>query len=203
MNQYITGGMIKLLREEKNMTQRELAERLSVSDKSVSKWETGRGYPDISLIEPLASALDVSVLELLSGERVANTNRSFNMLKMKFYICPVCGNAFASHGEGVVSCCGITLPALEAEEADEEHSLVIEDIEDEFYVTADHPMTKEHCISFFAAVRDNGFEMVRLYPEGNAEARFRRSRTRYIYCCCNRHGLFRIRIKSAGNSGKR
>ena len=80
MNKYVNGTMIKRLREGRNMTQSQLAERLNVSDKAISKWETGRGYPDISLIEPLAEALRVSVIELFSGEDVVNTNRSFNML---------------------------------------------------------------------------------------------------------------------------
>ena len=45
-----------------------------------------------------------------------------------------------------------------------------------------------------AAVSDNGVQLVKLYPEGNAEARFKRSRTKYLYACCNRHGLFRVKI---------
>ena len=81
MNQYVTGAMIKRLREARNMTQHQLAARMQISDKAVSKWETGRGYPDISLIEPLSAALGVSVIELLSGENVINTNRSANMLR--------------------------------------------------------------------------------------------------------------------------
>lgn len=109
-NQYVTGAMIKRLREEKKLTQAALAEGINVTDKAVSKWETGRGYPDISLVEPLAAALGVSVIELLSGESVVNTNRSSNMLRIRFYVCPVCGNVIHSTGEAVVSCCGIILP---------------------------------------------------------------------------------------------
>lgn len=67
-NEYVTGAMIKRLREEKKLTQSELAEKIFVTDKAVSKWETGRGYPDISLVEALAKALGVSVIELLSDE---------------------------------------------------------------------------------------------------------------------------------------
>ena len=90
MNQYISGAMIKQLREEKNITQQQLAQKIDVSSKTVSKWETGRGYPDISLIKPLADSLGVSVIELFAGQNVTNKNRSFNMPRMKFYICPVC-----------------------------------------------------------------------------------------------------------------
>ena len=193
-NQYITGAMIKRLREEKNLTQAELAERVNVTDKAISKWETGRGYPDISLVEPLAKALGVSVIELLSGENVVNTNRASNMLRVQFYLCPICGNVIQSAGEAVVSCCGITLPALESEGPDEEHAVRIERVEDELYVSVQHEMSKRHYISFIAAVRADGIEIKKLYPEQGAEARFKISGTKYLYCCCNQHGLFRMQV---------
>lgn len=195
MNQYVTGAMIKRLREERNLTQAELAEKLHVSDKTVSKWETGKGYPDIAMIEPLAGALGISVAELLAGEDVVNTNKAFNMLRLKIYVCPVCGNVITACGESVISCCGITLPMLEAEDADEEHILSVENIEDEYYLTMDHPMTKDHYISFILGVSDNGASLTKLYPEGNCEAYVKRSRTRFIYYYCNRDGLFKMKIK--------
>ena len=194
MNQYVTGAVIRKLREQNNMTQAELAEIIQVRDKAVYKWETGHGYPDITLLEPLAAALGISVLELLSGENIQNTNRCANMLRSLWYVCPVCQNVIHSTGQAMVSCCGITLPPMEAEPMDDDHSIRTEIVEDEYYVTMDHPMTKEHYISFLAAVSDNGVQLVKLYPEGNAEARFKRSRTKYLYACCNRHGLFRIKI---------
>lgn len=192
MNQYVTGAMIKRLREKRGMTQQQLADRIAVSDKAVSRWETGRGYPDISLIEPLSDALGVSVIELFAGENVTNTNRGFNMRRLKLHVCPVCGNVIQAVGEAVISCCGIVLPPLEAEPGDEAHAARIEKVEDEYYVTVDHGMEKSHYISFILAVRDDGCEMKKLYPEGNAEARFRISRTKELYYYCNRHGLFRI-----------
>ena len=201
MNTYVTGAIIKRLREEKKLTQLELAEQLHVSDKSVSKWETGRGYPDIALIEPLAAALGISVMELMSGSGVTNTNRTFNMLRTKLYVCPICGNVLAATGEALISCCGITLPPLEVEETDEAHAPNVEIVEDEYYVTLDHEMTKQHSISFMAAVSDDGIQLVKLYPEGNAEARFKIRRTKYLYWFCNRHGLFRQRLlRRAGQS---
>ena len=190
MNQYVTGTMIKRLREERGMTQAQLAERIFVSDKTVSKWETGRGYPDITLLEPLAAALGVSVIELFKGCGVVNKNRAFNLLKMKFYVCPVCGNVITSVGEAVVSCCGITLPPLEASDPDEGHAVAVQRIEDEYFVTAGHEMTKSHYVSFIAAVRDDCCEVKKLYPEGPAEARFGINGTRYFFVYCNRHGLF-------------
>lgn len=196
MNTYVTGAIIKRLREEKNMTQAMLAERLGVSDKAVSKWETGKGYPDITLVEPIAEILGVSVIELLSGGEVTNRNRSFNMKKTKIYVCPVCGNVISATGEAVISCCGVTLPVCEAEEADEAHTIKVEAVEDEYYVTLSHEMTKEHYISFIAAVTDSGISLTKIYPEQNAEARFKINRTHAIYAYCNKHGLFKVNITS-------
>ena len=195
MNQYVTGAMIKRLREERKITQQQLAEIMNVSDKAISKWETGRGYPDITLIEPLAKALGVSVIELFSGEDVVNTNKVSNMLRANLYVCPICGNVIYSSGEAVVSCCGITLPALEAEPADEEHALSIEKVEDEYYVTIGHEMSKTHYISFIAAVQGDGCEIRKLYPEGPAEARFKTRLTKHLYYYCNRHGLFEKTVR--------
>ncbi len=192
MDRYVTGAVIRRLREKKKITQEELAEMIHVSGKAVSKWETGQGLPDISLLEPLAEALGISVIELLSGEDIRNRNRSSNMAKSVFYVCPVCGNVIQTTGEAVVSCCGITLPPLEAEAADAEHAMHRKIVEDEYYVTVDHPMTKDHYISFLAAVSDFGVQFVKLYPEGSAEARFKIGRVRHIYAYCNRHGLFRL-----------
>ena len=190
-NQYITGSMIKNLREQKKLTQAELAEKIFVTDKAVSKWETGRGYPDISIVESLAKALDISVIELLSGKNVINTNRQSNMNRVQFYVCPVCGNIIQSTGEALISCCGITLPPLEAEESDKNHPVRIERIEDEFFVSIEHEMTKNHYISFIAAIRSDGVEIQKLYPEQNAEARFKISGTKQILFYCNQHGLYK------------
>ena len=190
MDQYITGAIIRRLREEKGMTQSALAERLCVSDKTVSKWETGKGYPDISLLQSLAAALDISVVELLSGADISNRNRSGNLLRSQFYVCPVCGNILTGLGNALISCHGVTLPPLEAEEADEAHALCIEPVEDEYYITVNHPMTKEHYISFIAGVSDHSVQLVKLYPEANAEVRLKRDRLQKILFYCNRDGLF-------------
>ncbi|MCQ2485158.1 MAG: helix-turn-helix domain-containing protein [Clostridia bacterium] len=191
MNSYVTGSIIKKLREEKNMTQAVLAEKLNISDKTISKWETGKGYPDITLLEPLAESLGVSVVELLSGNDITNRNRSFNIKRSLFYVCPVCGNVFFATGEAVICCCGLTLPPVEAEAADEAHTINVDTIEDEYYVTVSHEMSKEHYISFLAAVTDNGVMITKMYPEQCAEARFKINRTHAIYSFCNRHGLYK------------
>lgn len=194
MNNYITGSTIKTLREKQRMTQMQLAEKLCVSDKTISKWETGKGLPDISLIEPLAKVLQVSVPELLAGKQIINANRCANMAKSKIYICPICGNVLHSTGSAMISCCGVTLPALEAETCDEEHQIHCEKIEHEYFVSINHAMTKSHYISFIAYCTADRFELVKLYPEGNAEARFFSRGHGILYCYCNHHGLFYQRI---------
>ena len=192
MNQYVTGAVIKKLREKNNMTQLQLAERLSVSDKTVSKWENGKGYPDITLLEPIAEVFRISVTELISGNTIQNENVSANMLRSKFYVCPICGNVIHSMGEAAIQCHGILLSSLEAEMTDEHHMIFIERIEDEYYVRINHSMTKEHYISFIAAASSDGIQMVKLYPEGSAEARLKIRGVKRIFFYCNRDGLFSI-----------
>ena len=194
MDRYITGAAIRRLREERKLKQEELADRIYVSSKTVSKWETGQGLPDITLLEPLAKALGISVLELFSGDEIRNQNRSADMLKTQFYVCPVCGNVIRAIGRAVISCCGVTLPVLTAEEPDSDHLIRVQRIEDEYYVTMEHPMSREHHISFLAAVSDNAVQFVKLYPQGGAEACFRIDRGKYLYAYCNHHGLFRVKI---------
>ena len=190
MDRYVTGAVIRRLREGKQLTQEALAERIHVTAKAVSKWETGQGFPDISLLEPLAKALDISVLELLSGADVRNRNRAANMRRSRFYVCPLCGNVILAVGEAVVSCCGLTLPPCEPEPADAEHPICVEIVEDEYYVTVAHPMERDHYISFLAAVSDRGVQLVKRYPQESAEARFKIDRVERLFAFCNRHGLF-------------
>lgn len=197
MNQYVTGAVIRMLREKNHLTQVELGDRINVSDKTVSKWETAKGYPDISLLEPLAKALGVSVTELISGKTVSNVNVSANMLRSKFYVCPVCGNVIHSTGEAVINCHGILLTPIEAEETDEDHKIFIERVEDEYYVQMEHDMKKKHYISFVAALSLDRLQMVKLYPEREPAARFKMDGVKQILFYCNKDGLFSIQVNEA------
>ena len=194
MDNYITGTTVRRMREDKSLTQNELADILGVSSKTVSKWETAKGLPDISLIEPLAKALNVSVSELFSGEIVTNKNTSSNGLRAKFYVCPVCGNVIHSMGDAVVNCCGITLPPLTAEAFDTDHEITVEKVEDEYFVSVKHDMTKTHFISFLAFVTSDRMQFIKLYPEGNAETRINPRGGGILYAYCNRHGLMKMKI---------
>lgn len=192
MNQYVTGSAIKKLREKCHLTQAELAAKLSVSDKTISKWETGKGYPDISLLEPIAKVFGISITELISGNPILNVNVSANMLRSNLYVCPVCGNVLHSMGEAAIHCHGILLSPCIGEETDETHMIFIEGIEDEYYVRIDHDMTKHHHISFIAGLSVDKMHMIKLYPEGSAEVRIKKSGLKKILFYCNRDGLFSI-----------
>ena len=194
MNTYVTGATIKQLRENRKLTQADLAEKIGVSSKTVSKWETAKGLPDISLLQPLSQALGISVIELMNGQPIVNGNNAANMLRSKFCVCPVCGNVIHCMGNAVVSCCGITLPALEAEDADDDHALTLADVEDEHFLTVRHPMTKQHFICFIAFVTTERMQLVKLYPEGNPETRMQLRGRGILYYYCNRHGLFKRKI---------
>lgn len=194
MDQVKTGKLIRSLRQRKKLTQLALAEMLGVSDKAVSKWETGKGLPDLTLIQPLAQALDVSVIELMNGEQIINRNRSCNVIRSRLYVCPICGNVIHCTGDAVVSCCGVTLPPLDAEDPDAEHTLLIQRVEDAHFLTISHPMTKTHYISFMAFASSDRFQLVKLYPEGNAEARMQLHGHGILYFYCNRHGLMKKRL---------
>ncbi len=194
MDNYITGATIKRLREAKGITQTQLAGQIGVGSKAVSKWETAKGLPDITLIEPLSRALGVSVMELMSGDTVINKNISSNILRSKFYVCPVCGNVIRTTGDTVISCCGIALPPLEAEDVDENHVITVEKVEDESFVTVNHEMTKTHFISFVAYLTSDRVQFVKFYPEGNAETRFQLRGRGYLYIYCNKHGLMKKKI---------
>ena len=191
MNTYVTSLTIKEQREKQNMTQAELAEKIGVSSKTISKWETAKGLPDISLLQPLAQALNLSVIELMNGQPIANKNVSANLLRSKFYICPICGNLLHSTGSAVVSCCGITLPPLEAEESDDAHSITIQPVEDEHFVTISHPMEKGHYLSFAALVKGDQLLLLQRWPEWDFQVRLPRHGHGMLFWYCTRHGLFR------------
>lgn len=189
-----TGQLISELRKAQNLTQRELGERLSVSDKTVSKWERGLGCPDIASLNAIASALSIHASELLNGEAVPATNRAGNMRRVNFYYCPTCGNVVASTGKLFLSCCGAQLNALVPQELELTHTPHTETVEDEVYFTVPHPMTKTHYLTFAAWVTSDKLQLTKLYPEQDAAFRFKRNGPGDLYLCCNEEGLFKKRF---------
>ena len=111
------------------------------------------------------------------------------MKNIKFYVCPDCGNIMTSAGGGELSCCGRRLTAMTAQKADEEHKVNIQCIEDDYYITFPHPMSKDHHILFAAYVTYDKMIFARLYPEQGSEVRIPQLHGGKLYICCSRHGL--------------
>ena len=184
------GKLIYELRKEKHMTQRALAERLLVSDKAVSKWERGLGCPDLSLLPGLSAVLEVDLEKLLAGELGENDIIGGNMKKTKFYICPPCGNVVTAMADTAVSCCGKKLQAIEPKKADGDEKLKVEVIENEYFITADHPMTREHYITFVALLTGDTLVLRKQYPEWDLQTRIPTLAHGRLLWYCSRHGLF-------------
>jgi len=187
------GNLIFSLRKEKGMTQRELAGAMNLSDRTISKWERGIGCPDVSLLRELSALLGVNIEKILSGELAPNDKDGGNMNKAKFYVCTTCGDVLFCTGNGEISCCGRKLAPLSASMEDESHSMLVEEIEDDYYVTLNHEMSKAHYISFVAYVAYDRVLLIKLYPEQNAEVRFPQMRGGKMYVYCNEHGLWEKR----------
>ena len=189
-----TGKLIKELRREKGLIQKELAHKLGICPKTVSKWETGHGFPDVSIISDLSKILGVDISKLLEGKMPEIKPDAGNVKNTKFYVCPKCANLLTSLGSAEIVCCGRKLLPLSLNETDGLHSLNIEKIEDDYYITFSHPMSKEHYISFFSYVRYDRVLTIKLYPEQGSELRFPVMRGGKMYYYCNTHGLFELKI---------
>jgi len=184
------GKLIFGLRKEKGMTQKQLADAMNISDKAISKWERGLGCPDVSLLRKLSEVLNVDIEKILLGDLEPNNADGGNMKKVKFYMCPNCGNTLTSTGESDVSCCGRKLVPLIPKPAEGIHKLTVEEIEEDYYVTFKHEMSKKHYISFIAYVAYDRVLFVKLYPEQGSEVRFPKMYRGKIYMGCNQHGLW-------------
>ena len=172
MNCKTVGAVIKKYRLEKEYTQIQLAQLLNISDKAVSKWENGRGCPDISLVPELSRILGVDVSAILEPEKQSETERKPEMKNCKFYVCPECDSISISTGNAQLSCCNRTLNALEAKKAQENQRLDVALSDGERYVTSNHPMTKQNYIRFVAFLSGENLSICKQYPEWNLSARF-------------------------------
>lgn len=202
MDLYKNGRLLYDLRKAKGMTQKQVADKLGVVAKTVSKWETGHGFPDVSTVSALAEILGVSEKTILSGEIEKNPEESGNMKRTKFYVCPHCGSFMQGTGNSQIVCCGKQLAPLKAVSADEEHTVSVSEIEDDYFIQFDHEMTKAHYISFVSYVRFDRVLTVKLYPEQNAEVRFPKMYGGKMYFYCNTHGLFEYQVKKEKRTTK-
>lgn len=189
-----TGRLISKLRLEKGFTQQQVAEKLGICAKTVSKWETGHGFPDVSLIPQLSDVFSIDISKLIDGELPQIKPEVGNVKRTKFYVCEKCGNILTGIGNAEITCCGRKLLPLTAKEPDDAHKLNVEKIEDDYYITFPHPMTKEHYISFVSYVRFDRVLTIKLYPEQEGELRFPQMRGGKMYYYCNSDGLFELKI---------
>ncbi|MDR1772536.1 MAG: helix-turn-helix domain-containing protein [Hungatella sp.] len=165
------GSIIRTLRQEHNMTQKELADKMNLSDKTISKWERGLGLPDISLIPELSRLLGIDTMNLLSGDMTPNNLAGGNMKNTKYFVCPTCQNITLCTGDAEVSCCGKKLAAQILKKAEGNERLTVQELEDDWYITSGHPMNKEHYISFVALASGDRIQIIKQYPEWNFNVR--------------------------------
>lgn len=184
------GKLIYSLRKEKDMTQKQVADIMNISDKTISKWERGLGCPDISLLLELSEILNINVDDILAGEINLNEPVGGNMNKLKFYVCPNCNNLMTATGDVDISCCSKKVEPLISKKSDEKHILEIENVENELYITSKHEMKKEHYISFIAYVRGDRVLIVKQYPEWNLGFRLTKQGHGRLFFYCTNDGLF-------------
>ncbi|MBU9737044.1 helix-turn-helix domain-containing protein [Diplocloster agilis] len=194
MNNIKIGKLIYNLRKEKNLTQVQLAERMNISDKTVSKWERGFGCPEVSLLPELSTILDVDLENLLSGELDRNEILGGSMKNLQFYICPACGNMVTAITDTNMSCCGKKMKALKPQKANENEKLTVETVENDFYITSDHPMERGHYIAFIALLTGDSILLKKQYPEWDLQVRIPVLAHGRLLWYCNKHGLFYMEI---------
>ncbi|MGE7119575.1 helix-turn-helix domain-containing protein [Peribacillus sp. NPDC046944] len=184
------GHLILRLRREKGFTQKELADRMNLSDRTISKWERGQGCPDISLLPELSSLLGVNIEHILEGELASNDFVGGNMKRSNYFVCPSCGNITLSTGNAAVSCCGRKLEALVPKKATEEEKLEVTQVEEDWFISSNHPMTKEHYISFIAFATGDQVQLIKQYPEWGLQTRIPKRKHGMLLWYCTQHGLF-------------
>ncbi|WP_031517259.1 helix-turn-helix domain-containing protein [Desulfofalx alkaliphila] len=183
------GKLISKLRKERNLTQKNIADALGIQSKTVSKWECGLGCPDLSLWPELSTILGVDMKQMMEGEITPNKPDVGNIDKVRFYVCPTCGNILVSTGSASIFCCGRKLEHLLPADTPAKTKITVEEVETDYYITFDHPMTKEHYISFVACVKSDRLFLNRLYPEQNPTSRFPITVGGKLYFYCVKHGL--------------
>ena len=184
------GKLIYKLRKEQNMTQLQLAQQMNISDKTVSKWERGLGCPEVSLLPELSKLFGVDLEKLLSGQLETNARLGGDMKKLQFYCCPDCGNIITAMTATSLSCCGRKLQPLQPKRATEHERLVVEKVEDDFYITTAHPMERGHYIAFVALLSGDSIMLRKQYPQWELQVRIPIFAHGRLLWYCNRHGLF-------------
>lgn len=188
------GKLIYTLRKEKKLTQLQLAEYMNISDKTISKWERGLGCPDVSLLSELSKLFEVDLEKLLSGKLDINETLGGNMKKLQFYVCPNCGNVITAMTDTTITCCGKKLKAMQPKKPDEGEQLSIEIIDNDYFISSEHEMVREHYISFVALLTSDSIFLRKQYPEWNLQVRIPSFAHGLLLWYCTKHGLFYQKI---------
>ena len=188
MDQQMIGSLIRKLRLEKNLTQTALAQILHISNKTVSKWECGSGCPDVSLFPALSETLGADFSALFTGEIEEKAADSGNLRRLRFYICPDCGNLITTTSSASIACCGKVLAAQKLQRAREGVHVELED--HEYYISSDHEMIRDHYITFIALRSSEQLTLRKLYPEWNVQIRLPYIPGATLIWHCKQHGLF-------------
>lgn len=189
MDNIKVGRLIAQLRREKDLTQQNIADALSISNKTVSKWECGLGLPDVSLWSDLSTIFGVDMAQMMEGEITPNRPDMGNLNRIKFYVCPTCNNVLTSTGSASIHCCGKKLEQAVPQENEQTPAITVEQIDVDYYITFDHEMTREHYILFSAYVKNDKIYLTRLYPEQSPAVRIPSTPGGKFYLYCVRDGL--------------
>ncbi|MGN0174056.1 MAG: helix-turn-helix domain-containing protein [Acutalibacteraceae bacterium] len=187
-----TGALIRRLRQEKKLTQKNIADALGICDKTVSKWECGLGFPDTSLWADLSVILGADINGLLEGELEQNKPDNGNIDRIKFYVCETCNNIIFSTSSTGAYCCGRKLNELQITQ--KEININAKIIDNEYFITIDHSMSKDNYILFTALVKDDTVVLKRLYPEQNPEIILPLYRKAKLFICDSNYNLFKIQL---------
>lgn len=183
------GRLIATLRKEKGLTQQNLADAIGVQNKTVSKWECGLGFPDLSFWSDLSTIFGVDMTQLMEGEITPNKPDIGNINRVRFYVCPSCNNILFSTGSASNFCCGRKLEPLKLAEPAEALKVKAVEMDTDYYISFDHPMEKEHYILFAACVDSDKVLLNRLYPEQDSALRIPMSFRGKLYLYCVKDGM--------------
>lgn len=189
------GQLIASVRTELGWTQKVLADYLHVSDRTISKWERNQGLPDVSILPLLAETLGISVDSLLRGNLQTNRFVGGNMKNTKFYVCPRCQNVITAAEEVDIHCCGKKLAKLDAQKATAEQALTVAEVDGQWSISSDHPMTKEHYISFIAFATGEQVQIIKQYPEWALQTHLPKRKYGQLFWYDTQHGLFKQLIR--------
>jgi len=177
---------LKAFRRSHKMTQKEFAERIRVSDKTVSAWERGDRHISAEMLTKVLRNFDISPDDFFLTEEEISDD-------FHFYICPKCDNIAIMHKKSKIFCCGIEMQKVQWNPSENSISAKTKIKNDFLYATFMHEMNYNHYIQFVALVKKNGFEIYVMNPGDSPEVCFNFRKRGRLFAYCNVHGLSEIK----------